>query len=172
MYCTFYRPTMVNTKEFENIVGKLHWDLHLLGTKKQDEWCIYQYVYSLTSQSLERTPGMRFLGLGNPKEMPHDARVQYFYLPTYLATAFIMKAVLKYPSLLSKAAFLDSDLDFSVDMVKENLSALMRGCTCCGFNAEILEIFRNADTALFLEKYPNICPEFSNLYNVVSKKHK
>ena len=34
MNCTFYRPKTVNTNEFENIVGKLRYDLHLLETKK------------------------------------------------------------------------------------------------------------------------------------------
>ena len=33
MYCTFYRPTKIDTKEFENIVGKLHYDLFLLETR-------------------------------------------------------------------------------------------------------------------------------------------
>ena len=35
MNCTFYRPETVNTNEFENIVGKLRYDLHLLETEKK-----------------------------------------------------------------------------------------------------------------------------------------
>ena len=41
MNCTFYRPKTVNTNEFENIVGKLRYDLHLLETEKSDEWSVY-----------------------------------------------------------------------------------------------------------------------------------
>jgi hypothetical protein len=71
---------------------------------------------------------MKFLGLAEPHEMPSDARVDYFYKPTYIATAFIIKAILLYPSLLNEATFLDSDLEFTVDTVKATLSSLMLGC--------------------------------------------
>lgn len=40
MNCTFYRPSTVNVREFENIVGKLTHDLHMLENQKQDEWSV------------------------------------------------------------------------------------------------------------------------------------
>ena len=48
MNCTFYRPSTVNVREFENIVGKLAHDLYLLENEKQDEWGVYSYFYSLS----------------------------------------------------------------------------------------------------------------------------
>lgn len=173
MNCTFYRPSTVNVREFENIVGKLAHDLHLLETEKHDEWSVYSYVYALScyAEPLKKNTNMRFLGLATPESMPSDARVDYFYRPTYLATAFMMKAVLLYPSLMDKATFLDSDLDFTADTVKETLAACMLGCTGRGFDGagvlllkDCLSIFENAGVAEFLGEHPEICPEFTKLY--------
>lgn len=173
MNCTFYRPSTVDVREYENIVGKLAHDLHMLENEKQDEWSVYSYFYALSccAEPLKKNTNMRFLGLASPESMPSDARVDYFYRPTYLATAFMMKAVLLYPSLMDKAAFLDSDLDFTVDTVKETLAACMLGCTGRNFDGagvlrlkDCLSIFENAGVVEFLEKHPEICPEFTELY--------
>ena len=108
MNCTFYRPKTVNTNEFENIVGKLRYDLHLLETEKNDEWSVYTYVYSLSNlvKPLAKNHKMFFLGFDEPEKMTSDARVDFFYRPTYIATAFMMKAVLLYPSLMNEATIL------------------------------------------------------------------
>ena len=173
MNCTFYRPQNVNTREFENIVGKLQHDLHLLETERCDEWNVYTYVYSISrlAKPLEKNPKMSFLGLAEPNTMPSDARVDFFYRPTYIATAFLMRAVLLYPSLLNDEDFLDSDLDFSPSVVKNTLSALMLGCTGRGFEgagvlrlSDCLKIFEDAGVVEFIEKYPDLCPEFNELY--------
>ena len=174
MYCTFYRPTKIDTKEFENIVGKLHYDLFLLENEKHDEWTVYGYFYNLSrlAEALPKNPAMKFIGLADPASMPSDARVDYFYRPTYIATAFMMKAVLLYPSLMNEATFLDSDLDFTVETVKETLSACMLACTGRGFDGagvlrmvDCMRIFQEAGADEFIEKYPDLCPEFVDLYN-------
>ena len=173
MNCTFYRPKTVNTNEFENIVGKLRYDLHLLETEKNDEWSVYTYVYSLSrlAKPLSKNPKMSFLGLDEPEKMPSDARVDFFYRPTYIATAFMMKAALLYPSLMNEATFLDSDLDFTVDTVRNTLTSCMLACTGRNFEgagvlrlSECLRIFEDAGVIEFIEKYPDICPEFNSIY--------
>lgn len=173
MYCTFYRPNTINACEFENIIGKLSYDLHLLKTEEQDEWGVYSYFYSLSNMAEPnaRNPKMRFLGLADPASMPSDARVSYIYRPTYIATAFMMKAVLLFPSLMSEDDFLDSELDFTVSTVKEALGACMLACTGRGFDGagimrlkECVKLFSNAGADDFLDKYPQLCPEFTALY--------
>ena len=173
MNCTFYRPKTTNPIEYENIVGKLQYDLHLLETEQTDEWNVYTYIYSLSQliKPLETNSNMKFLGLDNPQTMPSDARVDYFYRPTYIATAYVMKAVLLYPSLLDKKTFLDSELEFTVDSVKEILASLMLASTGRKFNgagvlklSDCVSIFEKAGAAEFLDKYPDICPEFTNLF--------
>ena len=68
MNCTFYRPTTINTKEFENIIGKLSYDLHQLETEQHDEWSVYTYFYALSCHALplEKNPAMSFIGLAAP----------------------------------------------------------------------------------------------------------
>ena len=177
MNCTFYRPKTVNTNEFENIVGKLRYDLHLLETEKSDEWSVYTYVYSLSrlAKPLSKNPKMSFLGLDEPEKMPSDARVDFFYRPTYITTAFMMKAVLLYPSLMNEATFLDSDLDFTVDTVRNTLTSCMLACTGREFDgagvfrlADCIALFEEAGASEFLNKYPDICPDFAKLF--VEKK--
>ena len=173
MYCTFYRPTNVNTCEFENIIGKLAYDLYLLENQEQKEWNIYTYFYSLSrhAEPFTKNPAMRFFGMAAPDSMPSDARVDFFYRPTYIATAFMMKAVLMYPSLMNETTFLDSELDFTVDTVKKTLAACMLACTGRDFDGagvlwlkDCINIFSDAGADEFLEKYPQICPEFRDLY--------
>ena len=173
MNCTFYRPKTVNTNEFENIVGKLRYDLHLLETEKNDEWSVDTYVYSLSrlAKPLSKNPKMSFLGLDEPEKMPADARVDFFYRPTYIATAFMMKAVLLYPSLMNEATFLDSDLDFTVDTVRNTLTSCMLACAGREFDgagvfrlADCIMLFEEAGASEFISKYPDICPGFTKLY--------
>ena len=173
MNCTFYRPETANIKEFENIIGKLRYDLHVLETEKNDEWNVYNYIYTLCqfAQPLDHNPQMVFLGLDEPDKMPSDARIAYFYLPTYIATAFVMKAVLLFPSLMNETTFLDSELDFSAAKVKVFLASLMLGCTGRGFDGsdvfsmkDLVKLFEDAGASEFLNKYSDLCPEFTNLY--------
>ena len=173
MNCTFYRPTTINTREFENIIGKLSYDLHRLETEQHDEWSVYTYFYALSCHAtpLEKNPAMSFIGLAAPESMPSDARVDYFYRPTYIAAAFMIKAVLMYPSLMNEATFLDSELDFTVDTVKRTLAAYLLGCTGRGFDGAgvlplkaCVKIFEDAGADEFVAKYPELCPEFTKLY--------
>jgi len=173
MNCTFYRPTTINTKEFENFIGKLSYDLHRLETEQHDEWSVYTYFYALSCHALplEKNPSMSFIGLAAPESMPSDARVDYFYRPTYIAAAFMIKAVLMYPSLMNEATFLDSELDFTVDTVKRTLTACLLGCTGRGFDGAgvlplkaCVKIFEDAGADEFVMKYPELCPEFTKLY--------
>lgn len=173
MRCTFYRPAVLNTEEFDNIVGKLAYDLYCLETKQYGEWDICHYIRRLCGQAqpLEKNPAMSFFGFAAPQSMPSDSRVVYFYRPTYIATAFMMKAVLLYPGLLDEAAFRNSDLDTPEKTVKETLAACMLGCTGRNFDGagmlprrECFGIFEDAGAEAFIEKYPDICPEFNKLY--------
>ncbi len=173
MTCTFYRPETININEFENIIGKLSYDLYKLENGKYDEWNAYTYFYQLSrlAAPLENNPAMSFFGLADPKEMPSDARVDYFYRPTYLATAFMIQAVLLYSSLMNEVAFLDSDVDFTTDIVKSTLKQCLFGCTGRNFDGagvmqikDCIKIFEDAGADEFIEKYPDLCPEFTALY--------
>ena len=170
---TFYRPTETNLEEFENIIGKMKYDLHLLENEKNDEWNIYCYIhrYCKLAKPAGNNPDMSFLGLAEANEMPRDARVEFFYLPTYLATAFMIKSVLLYPSLFNELTFLDSELDFNVEIFKQTLKSCMLGCTGRDFDgagvvkiADTIKLFEEAGANEFVDRYPDFCSEFTELY--------
>ena len=102
--CTFYRPEHVNVNEFETIVRKLEKDFHTICSGEVAENDIHEYAEALMGQArpLKHNAECCFLGLDEPDNMPGDARVDYFYRPTYLATAIIMKAAMVFPDLLEE----------------------------------------------------------------------
>ena len=175
--CTFYRPEKVNVNEFRKIVSKLADDFDILCTKNVDATDIYDYVYRLAEQArpLDRKPKMYFLGLDEPGNMPSDIRVAYFYKPTYLGAAIIIRSVLLHPELLD-ATFSNGEkvVPKCREAVRKVLPGVLLGCTGRGFSGQgydglkgliaTLDIFTKAGAAQFLEKYPEICKEFSDLY--------
>ena len=173
MKCTFYRPQEVNVSEFSTIVKKLRADLQELeaGTLEKQE--VFDYAKELCNHArpLENDPGMFFWGLANPNSMPHDARVDFFYLPTYLATAFLIKTALLYPELIDEYEDNEKKSDIYPSNLKNILRMSMNGCTGRNFDGagvltlkECVEIFVGAGTVEFLEKYPKLCPKFKRLF--------
>ena len=167
--CTFYRPEKVNINEFREIITKLEDDLNTLCNENIDISDICEYVYRLASYArpLKSNPKMYFLGLDEPENMPSDARVGFFYRPTYLGAAIIIRSVLLHPELL------DATDKYSA-AVKKTLPGILFACTGRGFSGhgydglkgliETLSVFTKAGTAQFVERYPDICNEFSDLY--------
>lgn len=166
--CTFYRPDHVNIGEFQKIVDKLESDLYIVchDGASEDEVRIYAERIAAVARPLKKNPEMYFLGLDEPEKMPSDARVDFFYKPTYIGTAIIINAVMKYPDLLK---------------AREHIfHGLLLGCTGRGFKGhgfddlrgmiETLKLFATADCESFVEKYPEICIEFTHLYKETMKE--
>lgn len=160
----FYRPKEVNISEFETIVNNMRADLSSLckGDFSTDE--IKSYVHELIAEArpLGNRPNMKFWGLDEPDRMPADARVDYFYTPTYIAAAFIIKAALIMPELMDD------------HIVRRTLAAALfastgRKFSGHGYESDIgrvraLKIFASAGTRQFIDKYPNLCTKFTRLY--------
>lgn len=174
---TFYRPQQVNTREYANIIAKMEGDLNTLCTEAVKAEDVYRYVYTLAAQAkpLKRRPEMCFLGLDEPEKMPGDARVEFFYKPTYISTAIIIRSILLHPELLDAALpFNWKDAAKCRETVNAVLPGLLLGCTGRGFSGhgydglqgliETLTIFTKAGTAEFIDRYPEICDAFSSLY--------
>lgn len=107
-----------------------------------------------------------------PGTMPSDARVDFVYRPTYYAVAIMIKAAMRYPELIdasrkSEARIADGET------LRRTLSACMLGSTGCGFMGHgyddisglvrTMEVFAMADTMGFITRYPELCPEFTEL---------
>lgn len=94
-------------------------------------------------------------------QIESDCAIFYCYEPTYSGTAFLIKAILRDPDILTgkediilsralkaccKRRFMGHGFDWLRDMIK-----------AVGF-------FVDADVKSFLEKYPTLCPEFTTLF--------
>jgi len=173
MKFTFYRPKEHCIAEYYNIVEKLRSDLNELQAGNVDKWETILYVYEIVSNAklLEHNRNMAFLGLDDPNTMPHDARVEFFYLPTYISTAFMIKAALIYPELMSDKDFPKTDLDFDAKKFRTILRKCMYACTGRGFDGagalklkDCFNIFANAGAEEFLNLYPKFSFRFKILY--------
>ncbi|MDO5139642.1 MAG: hypothetical protein Q4D71_14425 [Oscillospiraceae bacterium] len=175
MKCTFYRPERTIIREFQNIVGKMRLDLHDLKEGKVDEQQTRRYVLNLMrlAEPLERNPRMMFWGLDRPERMPSDARVDFFYIPSYIATAILMRAALTYPALIGNGNDQECSRECT-DLYKKVLPGAMLGCTGRGFMGsgyddvrglfDTMEIFSDGGAGEFVKLYPDMCPEFTKLY--------
>ena len=160
--CTFYRPEQVKVAEFENIIGKLEADFHAICSGEADKGDLCRYAKKLISvaKPLEKNPEMLFLGLDEPGNMPSDARVEYFYKPTYLGTAVVIKTVMQVPLFWKEE--------------ENTIRGMLLACTGRGFRGhgfddlkgmiETLGIFSEANASDFVRNYPDVCPEFTQLY--------
>ena len=79
---TFYRPAVVDIKTYEKIVEKLRKDLKSLVSGQASEGEIIEYVKKAIKQGqpLQENNEMVFWGLGNPRNMPADGRVDFSIL--------------------------------------------------------------------------------------------
>ena len=171
MRCTFHRPEVVNTHEWDAIRRKLRADLEELETDKVPEADVIRYLAELLSQAgpLEKNPAMRFFGFDRPERMPSDTRVEYFYWPTYLAAALSMQACLRYPGILEKVSLPGEQ---SAD---EILRSVLLGCTGRGFSGhgfddvkglvEVTEFFVDHGAVGFVESCGDPCPAFTECLN-------
>ena len=153
---TFYRPREVNVKEFENILQKMKRDLSelLSGNVSCNEVIEYARKLIADGKTLKRDHSMVFWGLGNPEEMPGDARVDFFYTPTYIAVSMLTNIMQKYPDLTMKVKGFEETL-------KNGLyAATGRSFSGHGFDdmdglIDCLDLFAEADVFKVVKEYPD-----------------
>lgn len=162
--CTFYRPAQVNIGEFQNIIMKLEHDFYVICAEEADEKNICEYALTLLKQAkpLKKNSEMYFIGLDDPEKMPSDARVDFFYRPTYLAAAIVMKVYMMIPGLLNEKA----DILAFRGILLGSTGRVFKGH---GFDdlkglIDTLDIFTRADASEFIRRYPDYCLDFTNLF--------
>lgn len=162
---TFYRPAEVDVNVFEKIVEKLHQDLEMLISGKVSDEEVIEYVRGIIhhAKPLPDNRDMVFWGQGDPRSMPADARVDFFYTPTYITVSFMMRALLDIPEKVTQ-------LDGFMDTLKKGMLACTgrsfkgSGYDTIGGLLDYLSIFESIDISLFLRAYPKMCIEFTDLF--------
>lgn len=173
--CTFCRTKGVELQVWDNIIEKLRSDLMLMDCLETDYKTAAEYASRLceSAEFTEHNKDMAFLGMAAPGTMPGDARVDFVYRPTCYAAAIMIKAAMRYPELIDASRKSETGITDG-ETLRRTLSACMLGSTGCGFMGHgyddilglvgTMEVFAMADTMGFITRYPELCPEFTELY--------
>ena len=96
--------------------------------------------------------------------IPSDARVDFCYIPTYLATAALMKAYLSEPE-----SFTEKETLALSDGLKMSTARNLRGHGYEGLKGQIeaLNIFMKAGLKEFMDLHHGLCPEFSEMIDKI-----
>lgn len=119
---------MPNPKELDNIVAQMHSDLDDMarGYVRANELKDYVEKLIADQQDLPHNPAMGFWGLDEPENMPSDARVDYLYMPTYIATGMLVNRRLNYPAMAQEVPGLTSALKKGLCYPLESLADIDR----------------------------------------------
>ena len=96
--------------------------------------------------------------------IPSDARVDFCWIPTYLCTAVLMKACLTNPE-----SFTQKEKSALLEGLKISCARNLRGHGYEAFKGQIdsLNIFIKAGLREFIDLYPEICPEFTEMIEAI-----
>ena len=96
--------------------------------------------------------------------IPSDARVDFCYIPTYLATAALMKAYLSEPE-----SFTEKETLALSDGLKMSTARNLRGHGYEGLKGQIeaVNIFMKAGLNEFMDLHHGLCPEFSEMIDKI-----
>ena len=96
--------------------------------------------------------------------IPSDARVDFCYIPTYLATAALMKAYLSEPE-----SFTEKEITALSDGLKMSTARNLRGHGYEGLKGQIeaVNIFMKAGLNEFMDLHHGLCPEFSEMIDKI-----
>jgi gamma-glutamylcyclotransferase (GGCT)/AIG2-like uncharacterized protein YtfP len=163
---TFYRTAEIKTRNLDQIIMEMRESATELisGTVAKEEVMSYSRKLINDCLPLPKNPEMVFWGFAEPETMPSDSRVEYFYTPSYIAVSILAYIKMNEPE---EATQLEG---FEETLKKGLLGATGRGFSGAGHDTLIglihsMDIFASAHLHEFVEKYPEICPEFTKMFN-------
>ena len=151
----------ITMKNEERKVRELRSLLHSVTTENKSKAELQQTIMELVDGFIEfpDVPDRKFYSLIPTINVPSDIRVEYIYIPTYIACGIMMYAVVNYPALMNNKAF------------KETFYNGLNGCTGRKFSGhgydsikgflDTMDIFSQSKVMDFIGTYPEFNPEFS-----------
>ena len=108
-----------------------------------------------------RMPDGLFWGFDEPETMPADSRVLFYYMPTYLNTAFMMQAYRMFPERVGAVP------GFANAMRRAMIASAGRGFAGAGYSQDEfvrgMMIFANVHTKDFIRTHPELVPDDSTV---------
>ena len=139
-------------------------NLRMLCNGRMSKKLMYDTVERLLfeGKQLEHNKDMVMWYYDYPSNMPADARVDYVYMPTYMAVAFLIKVYLLNPEVVDKYP------NFKDVLTKGMLGATGRHFRGAAYDdgrdyRKTLRMFDRAGVVQFLRYNKDWCPEFTKL---------
>jgi gamma-glutamylcyclotransferase (GGCT)/AIG2-like uncharacterized protein YtfP len=136
-----------------------------LDTLNEDTYA-HQDTRSLVASLINDQDQDGFWGMIESPEVDGDARLEFWYKPTYIATAYLLKYWL-----------LSLDREKTIEGLERILAKGLKASTGRGFNGhghddmegriEAVAIFKAGGVISLLEQQPNLCPEFTTVFQGV-----
>ena len=150
-------------------VDKLRVDLDELvqGNVPAEEAAAYAAKLMDQAEVFNKDSKACFWALDNPEVMPADARVDFIYIPTYLATSMLAYMTLHYEevrNLPGVSGRIGSAMNGCMGRMSGGLHFVGSGHDGTKGFLEAMEIFADGKMQEFVEKYPDINPEFTKVW--------
>ena len=162
----FKRIDEISISEFVNQMERQQAALDELLERNADAVEILSYVEGIlaSGRPCRGLPDGFFWGYDEPENMPGDARVDLFYMPTYLNTAFLMQAYRMMPDRIEEGF-----PDFKEKLRRAMISCTGRGFAGHGYDKDDfvqgMKIFASVHTKDFMRTFRELVPEvFSKAY--------
>ncbi len=175
----FCRTETIDLSAWDAIIRDMKEDLAAISRREISVEAARAYLNDLLLQArplAANRPEAYFFGFDRPENMPSDARVDYFYYPTYLAVAIAMEARHQYPDVFGAERLAGAGSLTAAEALRI-LGACMLGCTLREFRghgcddlagqAEAFELFARAHALGFIRDYPRLCPPFNRLFRLL-----
>lgn len=150
-------------ESFEIAVAEMKRTLTLLSLGKMLKGEVLALANELieNAKSLPGRENALHWGFDSPGNMPSDARVDFFYVPTYISTAMLIYAASNYPDEIQRIENFDSTLRNAL------YTSTLRSFEGHGYEGvgECMSIFNSVDTDKFVSDNPGFCPAFTALWN-------
>jgi hypothetical protein len=150
-------------KDFITRQRAMRKELHMIAKGNFIKGELLAYVDVLL-QTAKPVPGKQDAvswGFDAPSNMPSDARVDFFYIPTYISSAILIYAAMNYPDEVKRFDAFNNILACAL------YTSTLRDFEGHGYEGrgECRAIFQSVGINKFLEEYPQVCPQFTNLWN-------
>ena len=174
MKYVFKRIDEIDLRSFEEQMRQQYAALDTLLEGEAHNSEILSYVEEMIADGrpCKGMPEALFWGYDEPENMPGDARVDFFYIPTYLNTAFLMQAFRMIPELIRER----------IPDFEEKLARAMTACSGRGFSGHGfgnndfvrgMQIFASVRTKEFIRNHREIVPEvFRNSYSAALRSYR